>query len=395
MAGVKISYYDLNGPQPTGPWQLGETDGNGGFDLPPFMVTDSFSVQADRNSGPLNGVSTHDLIAINKHILGLAPFDQPWKFVAADANNSRTITTFDIIEIRKLILGLYTAFPTNTAWRFVPDNYVFPDPNPLSAPLPTQVDIGLTPIGFFGIKIGDLNCNATVQVQSGSLDRAPTALALPDVFLASGQTVETRLYAPDGAEWAGFQFALQYDPEKIELENAAPGDLPGLDEGAYARPFPGMLTVSWFAEAPRQIEAGASLFHLRWRAKQPVRLSDAVRFAPTVLHPEVYEADEQERSLVLVFGARPGEPSNTPVIFSPLPNPTGAGANIPVQLDVDTEVYLEIFDSRSKLVFQHRADAAAGMHWHAIPASAMPQPGVFFWRVRAGDAVGTGRLVRH
>jgi hypothetical protein len=48
------------------------------------------------------------LVLINKHILGLEPLSSPYKMIAADANNSRSITTFDIVEMRKLILGIYT-----------------------------------------------------------------------------------------------------------------------------------------------------------------------------------------------------------------------------------------------------------------------------------------------
>jgi hypothetical protein len=61
-----------------------------------------------KDNDPLNGVSTFDLVLINKHILGLEPLNSPYKMIAADANNSRSITTFDIVELRKLILGIYT-----------------------------------------------------------------------------------------------------------------------------------------------------------------------------------------------------------------------------------------------------------------------------------------------
>jgi hypothetical protein len=81
----------------------------------------------DKDNDPLNGVSTFDLVLINKHILGLEPLNTPYKMIAADANNSRSITTFDIVELRKLILGIYTELPNNTSWRFVDRAYQFPN----------------------------------------------------------------------------------------------------------------------------------------------------------------------------------------------------------------------------------------------------------------------------
>jgi hypothetical protein len=39
-----------------------------------------------------------DLVLISKHILGLEPLNSPYKMIAADANKSNSITTFDIVE---------------------------------------------------------------------------------------------------------------------------------------------------------------------------------------------------------------------------------------------------------------------------------------------------------
>jgi len=66
---------------------------------------------------PLNGVNTFDLILISRHILGLAPLTT-FNLIAADANMSNTITTFDIVELRKLILGSYPSLPNANSWRY-------------------------------------------------------------------------------------------------------------------------------------------------------------------------------------------------------------------------------------------------------------------------------------
>ena len=62
--------------------------------------------------------------------------------IAADANMSGSITTFDIVELRKLILGIYQTLPNNTSWRFVDKSFVFPNPaNPFSALFPEFISI--------------------------------------------------------------------------------------------------------------------------------------------------------------------------------------------------------------------------------------------------------------
>ena len=61
---------------------------------------------------------------IQRHILGIQPLLSPYKILAADVNNSKSITVADLSVLRKVLLGITTTFDNNTSWRFVPENYV-------------------------------------------------------------------------------------------------------------------------------------------------------------------------------------------------------------------------------------------------------------------------------
>ncbi|MBL7809182.1 MAG: hypothetical protein JNN28_15280, partial [Saprospiraceae bacterium] len=74
-------------------------------------------IRGERKLGPLVGVTTYDLVLMSKHILALEPFTSLYQSVAADVNRSKSVTTFDIVETRKLILGIYDTFPNAPAWR--------------------------------------------------------------------------------------------------------------------------------------------------------------------------------------------------------------------------------------------------------------------------------------
>ena len=45
------------------------------------------------NDNPLNGVSTLDIVEIQRHILGMQSLDSPYKIIAADINNDKTLST--------------------------------------------------------------------------------------------------------------------------------------------------------------------------------------------------------------------------------------------------------------------------------------------------------------
>ncbi|MCC7245075.1 MAG: HYR domain-containing protein [Saprospiraceae bacterium] len=122
-----------------------------------------YTIQPFYNNNWLNGLSTFDLVLISKHILNLEPLDSPWKIMAADANRSGSVTTFDIVQFRKVLLGIFDAVPGNQSWRFVPESYVFPFPsNPFAEAVPDKILIQAlsetqTGQNFIGLKIGDVN----------------------------------------------------------------------------------------------------------------------------------------------------------------------------------------------------------------------------------------------
>lgn len=146
------------------------TDAQGAYEFQQVPAGGTYTLAPQPDTFPLNGVSTYDLVLISKHILGLELLPTPWKMLAADVNRSGTISTFDIVEARKLILGIYTQFPNAASWRFWPASTVFPDPtNPFQLvggnPLPevitlTNLQATVTGADFTAVKVGDLNDNA-------------------------------------------------------------------------------------------------------------------------------------------------------------------------------------------------------------------------------------------
>src|SRR5690606_15918070 len=97
----------------------------------------------------------------------------PYAYIAADANNSGSITAIDILQLRKLILGLDDVLPHNTSWRFVDRAHIFPDPhNPWASAWPETYRIepfagSMNEVDFNAVKIGDLNGSAALNASGG------------------------------------------------------------------------------------------------------------------------------------------------------------------------------------------------------------------------------------
>jgi hypothetical protein len=139
---------------------INNSDGN--FILDSLPLNLDYTITPYLNSDPLEGVSTIDLVLIQRHILSISPFDSPYKLLAADVNSSKSVTAADLVELRKLILGITDKFPKGLpSWVFVDKNSTFENPqqpyiysNFKTTGLLTQ---DLENFDFMAVKIGDVN----------------------------------------------------------------------------------------------------------------------------------------------------------------------------------------------------------------------------------------------
>ncbi len=122
-----------------------------------------YTIRPVKSDDILNGVSTFDMVKMAKHILQTEMLQSPYSQIAADVNRSGDITTFDVILLRKVILGIDREFRNNSPWRFIPENFEFPENgNALAQPFPESVTVDLEKnenpfVGFIAVKTGDVN----------------------------------------------------------------------------------------------------------------------------------------------------------------------------------------------------------------------------------------------
>lgn len=117
-------------------------------------------VQLNKDGDDLNSVTTWDIVLIQKYILGFEPLS-PFKILAADLNQSKTITAIDLLIMRKAILGFYeNGFPFVDSWLFYnaacdPGEDVF-DSDCVDY-ISIDIEATIQEMNFFGIKMGDVS----------------------------------------------------------------------------------------------------------------------------------------------------------------------------------------------------------------------------------------------
>lgn len=160
IPGVQVWIQNESDTLTTGP--------DGAFSFPFMETGQSFVLQFFKDNNHINGVSTQDVILIQRQILDIENLGSPYKQFAADVNVSGSVSTLDLIHMRRLILSITDRFPDITSWQFFPANYAFADPDhPFGELTPNLVNLGVlqqnVELVITGIKSGDVNNSANPQ----------------------------------------------------------------------------------------------------------------------------------------------------------------------------------------------------------------------------------------
>ncbi len=304
------------------------------WNFPALQNTLPYNISAYKNDHPLDGVSTFDLVLLSKHILGITPFDAGWKTTAADVNLSGTVTAFDIVETRKLLLGIYDTFPFCTSWRFFPA-------------VGTEVN-GYCYI-FQCIKMGDVNGSYSGFGADNAAERTGHTLELRagDQLLEAGQTVQIDFLPGESADLQGLQLAFGLDPSAVEVVALSSDALPGFGPSDYNlnRQNEGLLPLSWIGEGrSARLQPGTPLLRLTLRVKQTARLSDILRISALALSPEAYDERDEKRPLELRWLPPAGQ-------ISIQPNPAQGEFNITLNAAETDNKLIQLYDDQGRMIF--------------------------------------------
>lgn len=356
LEGVEVN---VNGGEVS---MITNADGTYSFEL---SAGGDYTITPYLNAEPLNGVSTFDLVLMSKHILGTQAFTSPYKFIAADINASETITTLDMIRLRKLILNIETEFENNTSWRFIPANYVFPNElNPWQQEFPELINVNnldpdvLIAHDFVAVKVGDVNNSAQANSFSGD-DRNLEGwfnLMVENESLVAGNVYTVAFRAEDFSTIEGYQGTLVLEEaELIDIEYG----ISAAENFGLRFVDQGMITMSWNAAAGEFLaNEGEVLFSLVIRATEDVDLSDALSVNSRYTEAEAY-GNGNTMDVGVVFTHDEVADADFE-LYQNTPNPFQSETLISFNLPEDAAVHLTVTDAAGRVLIVLRGDYAAG-----------------------------------
>src|SRR4029077_3228246 len=98
------------------------SDGSGNYSFTSLPSGGSYTVTSSKT--PLvpasTGINTVDVVAVQRHFLGITLIPAGCRLTAADVNGDRVLTTTDVVAIQRFVLGLSTGIANVGKYNFTP-----------------------------------------------------------------------------------------------------------------------------------------------------------------------------------------------------------------------------------------------------------------------------------
>lgn len=434
------------------------TDNAGRYETEPCTINGPAlrRVLPDKGFGdPLNGVSTFDLVLISQDILDIAPFENPFQMIAADANNSGSITSFDVVAIRRVILGMDATFPAGN-WRYIPKICTetqsfkndFYDGNPFDAvyvdpfqgftrhykgalPNIPSSDTWMdhfslvttsssahneTAWSFTGVKVGDVNCSADVDgfIPEPGDDEF---FVQPNVStsILSGTAKKIQVLASVSSGVVAWQFGVKFASDSLTILDILPGNTGTIfDAENFYHSTPaavgsndGIFRSLWYAPNGAVTDVdGKILFEIIVEATNNIaKLEDIFKLDNRLLEMKFFD-NKGEIIDDVTLTIRLEDVSLERNISCPsipklnlrvdtYPVPFDSEIFFEFELPKEETVNLSLFDAIGNVVSDWNAYLPAGYHQVTLPNVKNCPAGLYWYSLKAGQYNASDKLIKN
>ncbi|MGE5355272.1 MAG: HYR domain-containing protein [Deltaproteobacteria bacterium] len=374
-----------------------KTDINGEYKFPPVNYGSSYTVLPIANEDYLNGLSTIDLVIMQKHILGLKQLKTPYDFIASDINNDKKITASDLLQLRKLILGVNEKFDNNKSWRFISSSYVFDNSiNPLE--INVSENYAITKMSsdikadFIAVKIGDVSGDVYVNKMEMLNGRNTESIGfvLPNNKFSANEIIEVPVYSLDFNDITGFQGTFTFNTKNIEFAGIESGVLDiSIANINAAKAKNGVMPISWFKENALDIADNTPLFVLKFRTLKAADIESSVQMNSSVTRTEAYNSAYETLDISISFRS---DKSGFDLLQNN-PNPFTFDTEIAFSTDKADEFTLSVYDANGKLLLKKHGQAQKGFNKLNITKNELTNSGVMYYTLSTSDYTATKKMV--
>ncbi len=368
------------------------TDKSGDYsmDVQPDL---DYNVHAVKGGDYINGVSTLDLVLIQRHILGLEEFTDPYHLIASDANNDGYISASDLTEIRKLVLGVKDEFK-NQSWRFPvkSQQMSMPDVMPYIEQYEyTKIADNQVRQDFVAVKIGDVNSSVVLDLKQ-LVTEARTSKALimevDNLTFEEGALISIPFRSAQAHEIMGFQLTM--NTTGFELVGIDPGmlNVDMTQAGIFAERD--MVTMSYASKDAKYLVQDDILFTMNFIAKTTGNIGDALSFNSQITKVESYDSNLQVGDVKLNIRGVVGDQI---VLYQNEPNPYVVSTDIHYWLPEAQQVTITLNDVVGHQIKKYTIEGTKGMNILPVSKEQLGITGIVFYTLDCGNFSDTKKMI--
>jgi hypothetical protein len=344
------------------------------------QVTAAKTVDTDAREG----VSTADIAAISRHILGSQALNSAYSIIAADVDKNGSVEAADMLQIRRFVLHISPALPAGN-FRFVDKAYTFRDASaPLGEDFPEVVNASnvqaAVAANFVAVKLGDVNNSYRHVSVRGSRALTLTATDM-DVIAGNEYTVNVNAANFDAAAFQGtFSF------NGVSVKSIKAGSLAGMSDANFGM-VNNAVTTSWNGKATGTAEVVAITFV----ANKSGKLSEMMSFGSALTAAEAIAANGEVLNATLKFNT--GKTSGQEfALYQNTPNPVATTTKVGFNLPKDGEARFTVFNAEGKVIFARNNEFKAGYNEIILNKSELAA-GVLYYRLETADHSATKKMI--
>jgi photosystem II stability/assembly factor-like uncharacterized protein len=314
-----------------------------------------YSVDPAKTSGDyLQYLNEADAARIRRHILLTDPITDSRNMIAADVNQSMSITTLDILHLEAVLLGIKTELPEGAQWKFIASDFQFDPDHPLIYTTGKRITSSDgEPVDFAAIHLGDVvDSNAS----SGRTELQQTEFIISNASTNANEIIlavtnkETLKVSAFQAEFS-WNDALEYQA----IQNKA------LEVRSHE--VNNNLRLIWDDESAntRTIEPGTTLFALHFKVRSRVSELQESIWLNSRFIPQVYDHALRSSPIFITWRDDKND-SDQLTIKDPYPNPFNDRIVLSVTLPESAVIDISIFDLAGKRLMNSTVYGEAGLN---------------------------------
>ncbi len=370
-----------------------ETTELGEYSFDDINVLHEYKLEFESSGKVLDGISTLDLIAIQKHILSTEILDSPYKIIAADIDHSFSITATDLLYLRKLILGLVDDMPNQRVWRYIDADYVFMDDTQpwefQDFHYVRQVSEGRLRKDFVAIKLGDVNTSLS---QSETRNNSQVSLKT-SISNVDDNSVQYKLNTEGIKDIYGYQLSLNYDAEYLTLQAIIDHEGNQMNHNLYVD-NEGVVTISYSKAISSHFDSHLGMLTLQFKKEENSETTIPNLIVNPAFDNEIYSGDLEVIDISEI--SKHDRPNDTEkiIVVNAYPNPFISNTSLSIVTAEPTNLTVTMYTPTGMILFSENIKSVGGLEWIPLEIIDNNYRGILYCKIETESYQEIKQLVR-